>query len=119
MRLSPRHAAEAIAWVVFLALIGVALVVAHRLGFVGLFLLGAATWLVCVRAEMDQDVPTWGAETFRSRMEDAGSPEQRAAALGERQAAIVPLRFGRRCGIVVTTIGALGFLWQQWHSGTG
>jgi len=114
MRFSAGDAANAAAWIVILALICGAVVMAAVLGFVGLLILGGMTWLVCVRAEMDQDTPTWGAEVFRARMGGQGSPEQRAAMLEERRAFVSPLRFYRRCGIVLAVIGAAGFIWQQW-----
>ena len=80
----------------------------------GLLLLGSATWLVCVAAELDQDAPTWGAEVFKARMNERRSPEQQAAMLEERQAFVSPLRFYRRCGMFLAAIGGAGFIWQQW-----
>lgn len=58
MRSSAGALANALAWSVVAALIAAAVLVVNRLGFVGLMLLGGATWLVCLRAELDQDVPT-------------------------------------------------------------
>ena len=87
----------------------------NRLGFVGLFLLGGLTVLICVLAELDQDAPTWGIEVFKARMSQRRSPEQHADMLAERQAFISPILFYRRCGLVLTAVGAAGFAWQQWR----
>ena len=114
MRFSPSTIANLAAWSVFVLLIGVALLVTDRLGFVGLMLLGGLTCLVCIRAEMDQDVPTWGVEVFKARMNTTSSPEQRAAMHDERMAFVSPLRFYRSCGAALIAIGAAGFIWQQW-----
>ena len=100
MRFSASNVANAVAWAVIFGLIGVAIVVADVLGFMGLLILGAMTCLVCMRAEMDQDVPTWGAEVFRAQMEGGGSPEQRAAVLEQQHAFTSPLRLCRRAGRV-------------------
>ncbi len=87
----------------------------NRLGFMGLFLLGGLTVLICNLAELDQDAPTWGTEVFKARMTQRRSPEQRAAMHAERQALISPMLFYRRCGLVLTAVGATGFAWQQWR----
>ena len=116
MRFSAGTVANAVAWGVIVLLIGAAVLVASRLGFMGLLLLGSATWLVCLRAELDQDTPTWGTAMFKARMDGRRSPEQHAAMLEERQAFTSPLRFYRRCGMVLAAVGAAGFIWQQWGS---
>ncbi len=116
MRFSASNVANAAAWAVIFGLIGAAIVVADVLGFLGLLILGAMTWLVCVRAEMDQDAPTWGAEVFRARMKGGGSPEQRAAMLEERHAFLSPLHLCRRGGMFLTVVGLAGFIWQRWSS---
>lgn len=100
-------------------LICTAVVMADVLGFMGLLILGSATWLVCARAEMDQDTPTWGTEVFRARLDRTSSPEQRAAMLDERRAFTSPLRFYRWCGIFLTIVGLAGFVWQQRLLGRG
>ncbi len=114
MRFSAGTVANAAAWGVIVLLIGAAVLVANRLGFMGLLLLGSATWLVCIRAELDQDTPIWGVEVFKARMDGRGSPEQHAAMLEERRAFTSPLRFYRRCGMVLAAAGVAGFIWQQW-----
>ena len=119
MRVSPGNAANAAAWAIIVALICAAIVLADVLGFVGLLILGGATWLVCVRAEMDQDMPAWGTEVFRARMDRTGSPEQRAAMFDEARTFTSPLRFFRRCGIFLAVVGLAGFVWQLWVSGSG
>lgn len=86
----------------------------NRLGFMGLLLLGSATWLVCIMAELDQDAPTWGTEVFKARLGARRSPEQHAAMLDERRAFVSPLRFYRRCGMILAAVGGAGFVWQQW-----
>ena len=114
MKVSAGTVANAAAWGVIVLLIGAAVLMVNRLGFLGLLLLGSATWLVCIRAELDQDAPTWGMEVFKARMGERRSPEQHAAMLEERRAFTSPLRFYRRCGMVLAAIGAAGFIWQQW-----
>lgn len=116
MRFSASNVANAAAWAVIFGLIGVAIVMADVLGFIGLLILGAVTWLVCVRAEMDQDAPTWGTEVFKARMKGGSSPEQRAAMLEEQHAFTSPLRLYRRSGMFLTFVGLFGFIWQQWWS---
>lgn len=112
-------AANGLAWVVLLGLVGLAALVVGRLGFLGLLLLGLLTWLVCTLATLNEAVPTWGTEVFRSRMPGPGSPEQRAAAHAEHDAALLPVRFYRRCGIALAAAGAAGLAWQYWMwSGT-
>jgi hypothetical protein len=118
MRFSASNIANAAAWVTIFVLIGAALAMAEMLGFMGLLILGAATALVCVRAEMDQATPTWGTEVFKARMDQSGSPEQRAALSEERRRFVSPLRFYRWYGIFLVAIGLAGFLWQ-WCSGHG
>lgn len=114
MRFSAGTVANAAAWGVIALLVGAAALTANRLGFMGLLLLGSATWLVCARAELDQDAPTWGTEVFKARMGERRSPEQHAAMLEERRAFVSPLRFYRRCGMVLAAVGGAGFIWQQW-----
>ena len=114
MRLSSSAVANAAAWGVIAVLIGAAVLVANRLGFMGLLLLGSATWLVCTRAELDQGTPTWGTAVLKAGMDGRRSPEQHAAMLEERRAFVSPLRFYRRCGMVLAAVGAAGFVWQQW-----
>jgi hypothetical protein len=78
------------------------------------------TALVCVRAETDQDIPTWGVEVFKARMNgDSAIPEQRAAMLNERRAFVSPLRFYRWCGLFLMAVGTAIFMWQQWNTGVG
>ncbi len=101
MRLSAGAVLNAAAWVVCFGLICLAGVVTYALGFLGLALLGGATTLVCVMAELDNDVPTWGTEVFRARMDHGRSPEQRAAHHAERAAFVSPIRFYRNCGITL------------------
>ena len=115
MKFSPYAFGNLVAWGVLAALALLALVIADRLGFVGLLVLGALTWLICSMARMDQDAPTWGMEVFRARMRDGGSPEQRAAGSAEREAFLSPLRFYARCGMVLAAVGAAGFCWQLWY----
>ena len=114
MRFSAGTVANAVAWAVVMLLAGVAVLVADLLGFVGLMLLGGLTWLLCLRAAMNQDVPTWEVEVFRARMDGRRSPEQDAATAAEYQAFMSPLRFYGRCGMVLAGIGLAGFVWQRW-----
>ena len=113
MRFSANKIGNAAAWVFIFVLIGAALAMAEVLGFMGLLILGAVTSLICARAEMDQDTPTWGAEVFKARMDQRGSPEERQARLEERRAFVSPIRFYRWCGIFLAAVGLAGFLWQR------
>ncbi len=114
MRFSPGAIGNAIAWIALCGLALVAILVANRLGFFGLLILGVLTVLVCTLASLNDDVPTWGTEVFKARMSEGGSPEQLASARAERRAFISPFVFYRRCGIGLTVIGATGFAWQTW-----
>ena len=116
MRFSAGTVANAAAWGVIVLLIGAAMLMTNRLGFMGLLLLGSATWLICTMAELDQDAPTWGTEVFKARLGARRSPEQYAAMLEERQAFVSPLHFHRRCGVILAAVGGAGFVWQQWGS---
>ncbi|HYZ24176.1 MAG TPA: hypothetical protein VE690_18655 [Rhodopila sp.] len=117
MRFSASTAANAIAWAVVAVLAAFAILIASLFGFAGLMLLGVMTWLVCTRAELDQDTPTWGVQVFKAKFDSPASPEQRAAMTEERHAFVSPLRFYSRCGIFLAAIGAAGFIWQQWNPG--
>lgn len=113
-RFSATALGNAVAWGGFVVLLCVAVWVAQALGFAGLFLLGGVTWLVCSRAAMDSETPTWGVEVMRARMTRARSVEERAAVEHERQAFASPLRFYGRCGMALAGAGAVGFAWQMW-----
>jgi len=67
---------------------------------------------VCVRAEMNDDVPTSGTHALRARLEATGTPEQRAAVAAERRGFVSPLRFYGRCGMALTAVGVLGLVWE-------
>jgi hypothetical protein len=117
MRGTAGDIANAVAWAVVLVLVGVAVLIADWLGFVGLFILGMLTWVVCVQVELGDDTPTASTAVFRARMSPERSPERRAAAQAERHIRLSPLRIYRWCGIALTVIGAGGFIWQRWVGG--
>ena len=114
LRLSGGGVANAAAWGVFALLFAAAVKIATALGFVGLIILGGATWLVCSRAALDEDAAGWGTEVFRARMGRSGSPEERAARAAERDGFQGPLRFFGRCGMALVAMGVAGFVWQRW-----
>lgn len=116
MRFSVSKAANLIAWGVLFALIYAAILIANRLGFVGLLLLGGGIWLVCTLAELDHDAPTWSVGVFRARMSSAASQEQRPAIRAERLAFVSPLKFYGRCGAALALMGAAGCAWQIWRA---
>ncbi len=116
IRFSAGSAANLAAWAVFGVLICAAVVAVAVLGFVGLLILGGATWLICTMAELNHDAPTWGTDVFKARMGGAGSPEQRAAMHDERRAFLSPVRFYRNCGIFLALVGAAGVGWQIWRA---
>jgi hypothetical protein len=106
--------ANAVAWAVVLLLACLAVVVADVLGFVGVFILGLMTWVICTHVELDDETPTASIAVFRARLSPERSPEHRAAAQADRQHRLSPLRFYRWCGVALTAIGAVGFAWQRW-----
>jgi hypothetical protein len=108
---------NAIAWAAVLLLAVLAILIADVLGFVGLFILGLLTWAICTHLVLDDDTPTASAAVFRARLSPERSPEHRAAALADRQVRLSPLRFYRWCGIALTAVGAVGFVWQRWLAG--
>ena len=117
MRSTAGEIANALAWAALLGLAGVAILIADRLGFAGLFLLGMLTWVICVQMELSDDTPTASIAVFRARMAPERSPERRAAARAERQVRLSPLPFYRWCGVVLTGVGAVGFVWQRFAAG--
>ncbi len=117
MRSTAEEIANALAWAALLVLAGVAILIADRLGFAALFILGMLTWVICVQVELGDDTPTASTAVFRARMAPERSPERRAAAQAERQVRLSPLPFYRWCGIGLTVIGAAGFAWQRWVEG--
>ncbi|RKK02868.1 hypothetical protein EBE87_09745 [Pseudoroseomonas wenyumeiae] len=90
-------------WVVILALVAAALALVRLLGFPGLLILGLLCCLICTRAELSEDVPSWGRQVFAARMARAGEAPDRAA-----------FRFYRRCGCVLLLAGLAGTAWQWW-----
>ena len=114
---SPGAIANAAAWLALAAVFAGAVIMTDVLGFLGLFVIGVFTWLVCVQAGQD-DNPNWRAVHGRNDREalPAASPEQRAARDWEWQVARDPIRFLGRCGMALTTIGAAGFAWQYWFA---
>jgi hypothetical protein len=117
MRSTAGEIANALAWAALLVLAGVAILIADRLGFAGLFILGMLTWVICVQMELNDGTPTASIAVFRARMTPERSPERRAAARAERQVRLSPLRFYRWCGVALTAIGAVGFVWQRFAAG--
>ena len=105
MRFTAGSVANAIAWLAIFALAAAAVVAVRAYGFAGLAVLGAATWLVCVLAELDEDAPTWGTHVFRARME----------APPTRPDLVSPFRFYGRCGMLLFAVGALGLAAQLWR----
>jgi hypothetical protein len=113
MRLSASAAANATAWAILLALIGIAFVLVVVLGPFGLILLGLFTLFVCTSVQLREDTPTWGVEIFKARAARPTTPEQQAAMAEERTRSLAPLRFYRWCGVVLLVAGITGFAWQQ------
>ena len=117
MRISAAALANGLAWGVFALIFAAAVVMADVLGFLGLLIIGAITWLVCARAAQD-DNPGWrNWQAFQRIAPDEAGPasrEQRAARWAEWQVGLDPIRFFGRCGMALTLIGAAGFAWQYW-----
>jgi hypothetical protein len=112
MDFSGRTVANALAWAVMIALLAVAFVLVLAIGPFGLILLGLLTMFVCSSFTLRDDVPTWGTEVFKARMNDDSSPEQRAARREEKRADLSSARFYSQCGIVLIVAGAMGVAWQ-------
>jgi hypothetical protein len=110
--------ANALAWVVIVVLIAVAIMVAKRLGFAGLLVMGLLTAFVCAHAELQNDIPAAGRAIFKARMERPRSPEERHARAEEGRGFISSLRFFKWCGIGLAAIGLVGFVLQLWFTGT-
>jgi hypothetical protein len=110
--------ANTLAWVAIAALIAVALVVANRLGFAGLLVLGLLTAFVCGHAELQNDIPAAGTAIFKARMDRPRSPEDRHARADEGRSFMSSLRFFKWCGLGLAVIGLVGFVLQLWLTGT-
>lgn len=115
MRVTARSVGNGIAWVGIFALIAAGLYIVHGLGFPGVLLLGIFTTLICVRAELSEDMPTSGVGVFTASLAGTSSPEERAASQEARDRGRSSLRYYRRCGLALVAIGLLGILWQVWN----
>jgi hypothetical protein len=98
------RAGNLLAWAGLLALALGALLVANRLGFVGLTLLGLLTWLVCSQASLSDHAPTWSQAVFHARLQGSERPEPGTS----------PYRFYARCGMALTAAGLAGTACQFW-----
>jgi len=112
---SPGSILNGLAWVGILLLIALAFVLVQRLGFPGVLILGLVTTLVCLRAEMSEDVPTWGRAPFEARLTNRGSVEERTAMAEARSRAVSPLRYYRACGLLLIAAGLAGTVLQLWE----
>ena len=97
-------------------LIMAAVVIATVYGFLGLFILGAGTTLVCVLAELNQDVAgcgsrgVSGADAAGRVAGAAGGDAGGAAAIRLAAALLSTLR----SGLLAAIGGAAGSAWQIW-----
>ena len=110
-----RSAANLVASAVLALLAAVAVAVAILLGPFGVVVLGLFTLLVCTKYALDEHAPTWGPRVFSAQMTAAGSPEERAALLEARRAALAPARFYRRAAVLLVVAGCAGVAWQYWR----
>ena len=115
MKLSAHTVANAFAWAVIVVLLGVAFVMVLLIGPFGLILLGLFTMFICTSFGLRDDVPTWGVEVFKARMNDDRSPDRRAARQAEKREDLSAARFFNRCGIVLTVAGISGVVWEQFR----
>jgi hypothetical protein len=115
MRFTPNTAANSLSWVAIICLVVFAGLTVILLGPFGLIVLGLATLFVCTRFSLDEDAPTWSTAAFQARMLASRSPEERAAQAAAWREETAPLRFYRRCGVVLLVAGIAGFVWQRWH----
>lgn len=109
-----RTVANGMAWIGVFVLIGAGFVVVDALGFPGVLILGLATTLVCVRAELSEPAPTWPVAHRDAAPFRLPAPEERAAAAAVREAAVSPLRYYRNCGAFLTLAGLIGTALQPW-----
>ena len=115
MRISGRMLLEGFAAAVFIAagLLGMALVA--RVGFIGVGIVGALIWFVCVRIELNSDAPI---DVVRSpdlyarlvRERQSRSSAEKAAMRLEKRVLARSLPFFRYLGIGLTIIGFGVFL---------
>lgn len=110
-----RNLAQALAWLGIVLLIGLGFVLVTVLGFPGLLVLGLLATLVCVRAELSEDVPGWSRALFESRAPRPEAPEARVARHAAGQESRGILRYYRGCGLVLVVAGLLGSAWQLWR----
>jgi hypothetical protein len=103
MRVPVSSILDGLGWVVILLLVAACLGLVRVLGFPGVLILGLLCSLVCVRAELSDEVPSWGRHLFAARM----ARDARRARPDES-----PFRFGLRCGLALTLAGLAGSLWQ-------
>jgi hypothetical protein len=108
----PASLVNGLAWGIVLGLAIAAICLVLRIGPFGLVLLGLLTVFVCSQFSLDDAAPTWGTEVFRARMARQTSPEQRAADIAERKAALSPLRFYHWCGVLLVVAGGATLVWQ-------
>lgn len=115
MRISGRMLLEGFAAAVFIAagLLGMALVA--RVGFIGVGIIGALIWFVCVRIELNSESPI---DVVRSpdlyarlvRERQSRSPSEKAAIRLEKSVLTRSLPFFRYLGMGLTVIGFGVFL---------
>ncbi|SHK31765.1 hypothetical protein SAMN02745194_04683 [Roseomonas rosea] len=112
---SPNFILNGLAWIGIFLLIALAFVLVQILGFPGVLILGLLTTLICLRAEISEDVPTWSQALFASRASRSASAEERAATAEARARAISPLRYVQGCGFVLIAAGLAGTVWQLYR----
>ena len=104
---------QGLGWIGVFALIGASLLLVRRMGFPAVLLLGLIASLVCVRAELSQDTPSWGRDIFAARWHSRPDASERQASAEQ----VATLRFYRNCGFALILAGALGSVWQVWRIG--
>ena len=111
--------ATALAWAGLIILLAIAFALVDRFGFAGLLILGLATSLVGVGAELHEETPSGHLEALRGQRSarERETVEEQASRRHAHQAFLTPLRFYRWCGVALTGLGLAGTLWQL--SGAG
>jgi hypothetical protein len=86
-----------------------------RVGGLGVFILGVATLLVAVRAELNADAPAWSAHLMRRQYEEAfeAKGEARLARWAERVERHRLLYIARTVGIALALLGLNIFIRHQ------
>jgi len=111
--------ANALAWAGLIILLAFAFALVDRFGFAGMLLLGLATALVGVSAELHEETPSGHVAALRGQRaaRESETVEEQASRRHAHQAFLTPLRFYRWCGMALIGFGLTGTMWQLFGAG--